>query len=639
MISFEWKNVSGQTADLLDKITAELNREIRKSESPDDAKIPGRIEVTVAKRDKGLSVRADAAAGKAEISYSTRAQFCRAYGILVEKLRYGDTDVTEEIPRFTSLTYMQDNSRNAVKKPETVKMFLRQIALMGYTGMMLYTEDTYEIPGEPYFGYMRGRFTVEELRDLDSYASLLGIELIPCIQTLAHLGSIFRWPDYGAVHDTADILLCEEEKTYELIEKMIRTCRGCFSSDKIHIGMDEAHMLGRGVYQDRHGMQDRFELMMRHLKRVLEICGRYGFRAMMWSDMFFRLLTGGNYYDSSVEVTEHFRSLIPENVTLVYWDYYTMDSGKYAAMFRKHREMTDHVAFAGGAWKWSGYVPLTHFSRYVSGKALPETVKTGITDILVTDWGDDGAECSSFVIGPILAHYAEYDYRGDYSEEAADERLWISTGEDYSDMMLLDCLNYLPDVPQPGEAALAPAKYLLYQDPLEGLFDCHINPDGLSKYLMDCVHKLQQAETRAGDLSGLFGEYEALAEFLAVRSTLGIQMKQAYDSGDREKLAGFADKCRTAEALARNFHEKVRDQWYSENKPFGFEVLDIRLAGVEQRCRTAEWTLRKYLSGELSSIPELEQERLPVDGQRTKTPHPVLNRTWEKTVSACGVCF
>ena len=91
---------------------------------------------------------------------------------------------------------------------------------MGYTSMMLYTEDTYEIAGEPYFGYMRGRFTAEELKDLDRYAGLLGIELIPCIQTLAHLGSIFRWPAYRDVHDTADILLCGEEKTYALIEKM-----------------------------------------------------------------------------------------------------------------------------------------------------------------------------------------------------------------------------------------------------------------------------------------------------------------------------------------------------------------------------------------------------------------------------------
>ena len=35
---------------------------------------------------------------------------------------------------------------------------------------MLYTEDTYEVDNEPYFGYMRGRYSADELRELDDYA-------------------------------------------------------------------------------------------------------------------------------------------------------------------------------------------------------------------------------------------------------------------------------------------------------------------------------------------------------------------------------------------------------------------------------------------------------------------------------------
>ncbi len=35
---------------------------------------------------------------------------------------------------------------------------------------------------------------MEELRRLDDYADLLGIELMPCIQTLGHLGQVLHWP-------------------------------------------------------------------------------------------------------------------------------------------------------------------------------------------------------------------------------------------------------------------------------------------------------------------------------------------------------------------------------------------------------------------------------------------------------------
>ena len=58
--------------------------------------------------------------------------------------------------------------------------------------LMLYTEDTYEVDNQPYFGYLRGRYSQKELREIDDYAFKHGMELIPAIQTLAHLKSIFR---------------------------------------------------------------------------------------------------------------------------------------------------------------------------------------------------------------------------------------------------------------------------------------------------------------------------------------------------------------------------------------------------------------------------------------------------------------
>ncbi len=56
---------------------------------------------------------------------------------------------------------MLDMSRNAVMKPEQVKKFAKTIRSFGYNMIELYTEDTYEVEGEPYFGYMRGRYTAE----------------------------------------------------------------------------------------------------------------------------------------------------------------------------------------------------------------------------------------------------------------------------------------------------------------------------------------------------------------------------------------------------------------------------------------------------------------------------------------------
>ena len=91
---------------------------------------------------------------------------------------------------------MLDMSRNAVMKPEEVKKIANVLKSFGYNMIQLYTEDTFEVENEPYFGYKRGRYSIEELRELDRYAASVGVELIPCIQTLAHLASLKRWREY-----------------------------------------------------------------------------------------------------------------------------------------------------------------------------------------------------------------------------------------------------------------------------------------------------------------------------------------------------------------------------------------------------------------------------------------------------------
>ena len=84
------------------------------------------------------------------------------------------------------------------------------------------------------------------------------MEVIPCIQTLAHLATSLRWGEYAPHVDTADILLVDDERVYTLIDRMFRSLAASFSGRLVNIGMDEAHMLGRGKYYDQHGDADRF---------------------------------------------------------------------------------------------------------------------------------------------------------------------------------------------------------------------------------------------------------------------------------------------------------------------------------------------------------------------------------------------
>ena len=76
---------------------------------------------------------------------------------------------------YKRLGVMIDMSRNSVMTVPMLKKYMTLLKKMGYNSVMLYTEDTYEIEGEPFFGYMRGRYSIAEMKELDGIARHVNI--------------------------------------------------------------------------------------------------------------------------------------------------------------------------------------------------------------------------------------------------------------------------------------------------------------------------------------------------------------------------------------------------------------------------------------------------------------------------------
>lgn len=594
------------------------------------------IEVTVEKNQEGL--QAVLKNGKASLSYHNKVEFFRGFGLLLEAIRENrELDVREK-PSFRYLTYMQDNSRNAVSNMEALKKLIRQLALMGFNSLMLYTEDTYELEGYPYFGYQRGRFTKEELKVIDAYGSMFGVELVPCMQTLAHLNAIFQWETFADINDTKDILLCGHEKTYELIEAMIKTWSEVFASRRINIGMDEAEMLGCGKFLKTYGFQETSDIMAEHLTKVLAICKKYGMHAMMWSDMFFKMLPDNTeYYNTTAEIPREIKDKIPEDVELVYWDYYSRDKQIYDNMILRHKQLSDRIGFAGGAWKWYGFAPLLHHSMMVSELAVRSCLEQGINNVIVTGWGDNGAETSNFVVGPVLQLYAEACYGSSMEREHISHRLATCCHMDYEDYMLLDLVNLTPDNPSPGSVSVGPAKYLFYQDVLQGLYDKHIDLLTYPVHYRKCHEILSKAAEKKNEFSYIFDTLAKLSYVLELKCDLGIRLKKAYDNKDLSALKEIAQiECPELIGRIEDFHEAFRYQWYQENKPFGFDVQDIRIGGLKERIRAVSWRVGEYLNHNIETIEELEQERLTQTGRDNNSDHaaPIWHNDWRRAVTA-----
>ena len=545
-----------------------------------------------------------------EIQYDSLSNLFRALTLIKE--RKDETSFKISFKKhFQTSGLMLDCSRNGVMKSEKVKEMIVLSALMGHNRLLLYTEDTYKLEQYPYFGYFRGGYTKKEIKEFVEYGEMFGVELVPCIQTLGHMYQALKWQPMCHLKDGSDTLLVDSPDTYKFIDDMIAFCRECFKSNDIHIGMDESTQMGLFRYLQKNGYKDRVEMFSRHLSKVINICKKYDFSPMIWSDMFFRLNSKNEEYYRNTPLPESTLRLIPNGVKLVYWDYYHEDEKTYLDMIRFHKQVLNQVIFGGGSWRWKGYAPSIEISLKYTKSALDACLEERVDDVFITAWGDDGNECSFFTVLPVLAQTSIYNYYGTYDEGLIDSLLKALTSDSLKDFLLMD----LPDKPSKKLVAPAynPSKFLLYQDPLLGIFDSQVKDCFSSNYL----EFAQELRGKAKD-SKLFGYvYELLSnlcDLLSYKVDLGIRIRKAYKSNDKKMLHCLLADIGQCLIKLDIFHESVKKQWMTECKIYGFEVLDGRLGFLKNRLLSTKDRINEFLNGKIDTIEELEQDVLPFDG-------------------------
>lgn len=521
---------------------------------------------------------------------------------------------------FDTLGIMLDMSRNAVMSMESLETMLPLMKKMGFNMVMLYTEDTFEVDGEPYFGYMRGRYSKEELKKIDALCQSLGMELIPCVQTLAHLGTALRW---GKIpRDCGDIVLCDEERTYEFIENMFKTVSECFSSRKIHIGMDEANMLGRGSHLDKFGYESVHSIIKRHLDRVVPMAKKYWDDVLIWSDMYFYSWNNGQYRIPRRQVPQEVIDSVHPDVTQVFWDYRQFTVDGYSAMIENHYQMTDKIWYAGGVWCWFGFAPYNQFSLKSMLPAIEACKQNKVRDIFLTMWGDNGHECSRYGILPSLFHLACVA-KGIEDEDVIKSKFKRLTGVEYDDFMALDLPNEVVqwnDTPGWDGIPKNPCKYMLYSDVFSGYLDYTVEPGGNERY-QEYASRLHGIAKKTRRYGYIFDTMARLCDILGIKYELGVKTRNAYQQGDKEELKRLANQEYAAVIRhIKGFVPALRKQWMLENKPYGFEVQEARLGGLMLRLESCRQRLLDYAGGKISKIDELEDEVL-CNGVAGKSVH------------------
>ncbi|MCQ2378634.1 MAG: beta-N-acetylhexosaminidase [Victivallaceae bacterium] len=546
--------------------------------------------------------------GEVTVEYSSLNAACRGIGGAFVR------EVRDETTSLRTIGIMLDCSRNMVMKVEHVKLWLRKMALAGFNLLMLYTEETYEIEDEPFFGYMRGAYSIDEIREIDDYAARLGIEVVGCIQTLGHLRQFLKWNPATPYRDTPSVLLTDSDKTYKLIDKMLSFWSDALRSRRIHVGMDETHDLGLGKHRDLHGFEDQAEIFNRHLARVNEMCRKKGLDPMIWSDMFFRMASPDHgYYHPECKIPKSVVDTIPENVQLVYWDYYHSDRETYEKMLQAHRNIGFEPVMAAGIHTWGHLWWSAESDKQTNGPCIDACRKLGVKEILFTMWGDDGAYCE------FDSALAGVFYAGDL---AFGQRDFDRTTECFNALCASDfeahwAAGHLTSSfrDSKDQEYYCIATQLLWDDPLFGIaFDDHKrkDPEFDLKFLDYCDELLCRIMPHldlcgAGDLEHAVNTINLVMRKVELRGAL----EAAYDQGDRLALRDIAVTMIPAVTAALwEFDASFRSQWMAKAKPFGIEHIQMRNAAVAARLEETALRIREYLNEEIPSIEELDA-RLP----------------------------
>lgn len=609
------------------------------------------------KTEEGSRIRVSYGDGSAEIAAPAKAFAFRGLAQLVMRLERDGEAVAfslEEEVHFEENGTMVDCSRNCVMSVEAVKAWIRMQAAVGMNILMLYTEDTYEVPEYPYFGAFRGRYKKEELREMDSYAQMFGIELIPCIQTLGHLQHPMRWEGMEELRDTSDIVLVGDEKVYAFLRACMKQVSECFTTRRVHLGMDEAWTLGLGRYLIKNGYHAKSEIIEEHLNRVMEICRELGLEPMIWSDMYLRIHSPNEeYYNVPFDADMTTKAVPPEGMALVYWDYYHMDEAFYRSYIRLHRQLTDQVIVAGGAWTWNGLVPNIRTGYAVTRAALHACRAEQVKCTICTLWGDDGTETPLFAgIGPVLL-YAEYGFGEIPDEHRVKEKFEFLTGCSYARYLALGEFDYIQEGPDETSVCADPSKSLFYQDVLAGMYDGQLENIMIGNYYAELEKKMCRLEEAwdgvkaaqrtfwGGEMRAVLKYYEALAHALSCKADLGLRIRAAYLSGDRETLREIAER-ELPQAIrcvdrCRILRENI---WMAEGRMLGWEVLDIRFRALSGRMESAVERLEQYLDGRTDTLPEVEEPRVKFFPSKSgKERLRGYNNSWINVVSASPLAW
>lgn len=172
-------------------------------------------------------------------------------------------------------------------------------------------------------------FSPDQLRELVGFASTVGVELIPEIESFGHTGFITRSATYKHLLDAAPVsssdftgVIPVHPETLPLFEKLYREVADIFQSPYLHGGCDEVDWGGSAISRQALQSRSRSQIWADYLNGLGRIAEGLGKQLIVWGDFVLH---------KSPEILDG----LNKRIIVMDWNYWDTDPSRFEAAFEK----------------------------------------------------------------------------------------------------------------------------------------------------------------------------------------------------------------------------------------------------------------------------------------------------------------
>ena len=294
----------------------------------------------------------------------------------------------EDAPLFDNRAVMLDISRGRIYKMDYLKGMIRRFALLKFNQLQLYMEHSFAYEGHEVVWRGSSPYTADEIREIDSFCSERGIELVPNQNSFGHME---RWLQHPAYHELAEapegftdawgvfrpdstVLWPGNPDSLSFVQGLYDQLLPCFNSCQLNIGCDETYDLGKGRSLKEAEKRGLGEVYLDFLLKLADEAKGRGYKVQFWADILL------NYPDLV--------SRIPKDLVAVNWGYeadwpFEKETGILAGAGRPFYVCTGTSSWNSLAGRWENALENIRNGAYWAEK-------NGAVGFMVTDWGDNG---------------------------------------------------------------------------------------------------------------------------------------------------------------------------------------------------------------------------------------------------------